>query len=172
MVRELQEKYLLNLKEYGLESIAMKYARINSETLEEWLQDESFQKECEDAIMLSVESLEAMAIDVAKHGRKVPVFYRGKQVFQRNPETGDLLIDPETLEYIPAYEYKYDDSLLKFFLQGNKKKYKEGGELQSIANKPPTQININLISHDNKSQILDITPTELEKLPNGQSDNS
>jgi hypothetical protein len=162
--KKQQKQFLENFKIYGLESIAMDACGIDSDILNLWLECPTFKKRYDEAALLSVERIEALAMDVAKHGRRHPLYFKGEPVYQRNPVTNELLIDPETFEYIPAYETKYDESLLKFFIQGNKKKYKEGGDMLRLSDQAPTNIVINLISADGSKRELtpptiDITPT-------------
>lgn len=118
----LQTAFLAAFKEYGHDGAAAAIAGVAYSEVDKWKEDENFMIQYNDAQQYFSGTLVKEAVIRARDGWEEPIIHQGEIQYEKDPDTGQLLLDDE-LKPIPATIRKKSDSLLRMALKANIEEY-------------------------------------------------
>ena len=133
--------------------------------------DKDFHKAWEDARECLIDELEDHLIHRAIKGTQRPIVQKGERVYERNPVTGELLLDKKG-EPIPVVEHVYPDGVALAVLKANKRLV-YGDKVQHDVNVTHGVLRVpdapkSELDWEQNLDVIDVTATEVtETTPDG-----
>jgi hypothetical protein len=117
------------LKAHGVITIAADAVGIPRATINNWrTKDPEFAEACEDAYQQAVDVAEMELRRRGVEGWEEPILYRGEPIWQRDPVTGELVLDND-FNPMPFTIPRKSDRLLEVYTRSHRPIYKEKTEV-------------------------------------------
>lgn len=124
-----QKLFLEAYRECGVVGTACRVAGVNRRTFYEWCdRDPAFKIMANEAYQDAVDAAEVELRRRAIHGVKEPVLYKGQPVFERHPDTGELILDEDGKPKVFSIQ-RTSDRLLEVYTRTHRPQYKEKSEV-------------------------------------------
>lgn len=120
---DTQTRFLDHYAKNGVVQHALDHVHLHRSVLKDWRRNPQFVEALNEAREASVELAEGELRRRAV-GYEENLIFQGSVVYQRDPATGDLLLD-DNFEPIPFKVKKHSDRLLEVFMKANDPKYND-----------------------------------------------
>lgn len=119
-----QEKFLEALAIHGVHTTAAKMAGVGLSTTKAWRKDPAFELRCDEALEEAADEAENELRRRAIHGAPQQLTYKGQLMYERDPASGELLLDDD-FKPIPIWVNQKSDRLLEVLVKALKASYRD-----------------------------------------------